>query len=164
VTLALAAASGASAAVVDSAYTFLGGSSWVADFTVRNDGMPATIDSLTVYFPEAFISGLDLLASPAGWDTMIFQPDLGIPAPGMLDTLAKGPGLVTGQSVGGFRVGFTLMTGGTPGSLKFDVNDSNYNVVLSGMTNVVAVPEPSAAALLALGLCAIGWSASRRRR
>jgi hypothetical protein len=163
-TMALALAFAAplsQAAVVNSTYTSLGGNSWLAELSVMNDGTPASFAGFTVDFLNA--TNLVLLASPATWDSAVFQADPILADPGFFDTFAISSAnyLTRGQSQGGFRVSFTY-TGGTPGAMPFTVNDANFAPLASGLTTTVAaIPEPSTVLLTAFGLAAIGWRAAR---
>lgn len=159
-------ASSASAAVVQSVYTPLGGSSWRVDFTVHNDGAPITVGEFTIYFNESLYAGLSLAASPVTWDSLVIDSDPSIPAAGFLDAFAIDPNdaLSAGEIQGGFAVNFTYLGQGSAGGLPFDVVDSDFQVIFSGFTTVVTatttVPEPAAPWLVALGVLAIG--ATRR--
>ena len=155
--LAAAAAAAAAAAtlfaplsqatVINSVYTPLGGSTWLVDFTLVFDGSPSSITNFTVDFPS--FSNLVLVASPATWDTLLVQPDAGIPDPGYLDSLALTPAAaLTAGSLGGFQVQFTFA--GTPGPLPFVISDATFTPVFAGVTTVV--PEPAAWLMFALGL------------
>lgn len=150
-TLGLAFA--ARAAVITAAYTPLGGDHWSVQFVAINDGTPSTISGFTIYFPETEFTALTLNSNPATWDTLVVQPDLGIPAAGFLDSLALLPGdeLSLGQSIGGFEVAFTFLGQGAPGSLAFDIVDRSFQVLFSGRTTapgVNGVPEPTTPLLL----------------
>ncbi len=163
--LALAAAcmpSLTQAAVVHTDYTLIGGNTWYADITVRNDGQPAQISGFTVYFSETAFANLTLEASPASWDTLLIAPDLGLPAAGFLDSFAidSADALDPGEVVAGFRVRFDSLVG-VPGAVSFDIVDSAYNVLFSAQSAVTAVPEPASALLALLGL---GIAAGARRR
>ena len=142
-----------------------GGNHYLAEFAVKNDGAPATISGFTIFFDETKYSNLSLLASPSTWDSLLIQPDLGLPAPGFLDALVLDPlnALASGQTQSGFNVTFDYIGQALPGALPFDINDSNFNVLFSGITTTVPgaptggqIPEPGAVwlALLAVGCLA----------
>ena len=46
-------ASNSQATVINSAYTSLGANSWLVDFTITNDGNPASFAGFTIDFPNA---------------------------------------------------------------------------------------------------------------
>ena len=131
------------------------GSSWQAQLAVTNDGAPAQIGHFTLYFDETMFSGLSLLQSPPGWDSVVVPPDALIPAPGFLDALVLPgtPPLVLGQTQGGFTVGFAYSGMGVPGPLHFEIIDDGFNVLFQGQT--LTVPEPHAWQLSLLGLAAL---------
>jgi hypothetical protein len=153
------------AAAIKSTYSPLGGADWSVALTVSNDGVPASIIGFTVYFPETRYTNLQLTAAPAGWDPLVTQPDLGLPAAGFLDFIGLTPADVigAGQSLGGFVGKFTLLGGGVPAALPFTINDAAFNVLFSGSTNVAVVPEPATVLLALLGLAACGGGGAARR-
>ena len=159
---ALAAPLHAIGASIAANYQPITGNQWLANFVVTGDGSPAVINNFTVYFPETSFAALALRSSPAGWDSLVVQPDLALHSAGFLDSLALGSGITTGTSRGGFGVQFTFLDQGTPQALKFDVNDASFNPIFSGVTTaVVAIPEPETAWLMLAGL---GLFAARRMR
>lgn len=142
------------AASISSVYQWQGGGTWLASFKVQNEGLPGALDWFTVYFPETQFSNLVLLSSPNGWDTLVIQPDVSLSSAGMFDSLAFDSGVPSGGSQGGFRMSFSYFGEGAPGSLAFDINDKDLNVIFSGQT-VAEVPEPSGLLLAALGVAAL---------
>lgn len=151
----------AQAAGIESVYTNLGGNVWSVDFTVIHDGSPLVdFTGFTIDFLSA--TNLSLVQSPVTWDSLVIQPDPGLPDNGFLDSLALNPtaALSPGESIGGFRVAFTW-TDGTPGALPFLIIDADNIPVFSGMTSVV--PEPGAAWLFAIGLSMAGFRVVRSR-
>lgn len=146
-------ATSSEAAVITSSYSSLGGNSWLANFTITNDGNPSTFDNVLIDFPNA--TNLALVSSPANWDSLVFQPDPNIPDFGYLDTLALGSLLAVGQSVGGFGVSFALAGGAAPGSLPFQLYNG-ISLVGAGNTTIAAIPEPATVLLAALGLAFLG--------
>lgn len=151
--LALAGAT-AQAATMTAAFS-PAGLSWQAQLTVANDGAPAQIGHFTLYFDETLFSGLALLQSPAGWDSVLVQPDTAIPAPGFLDAqvLPSTLPLALGQQQGGFAVQFAYGGIGAPGSLRYQIVDDNFTVLFQGLT--VPVPEPGVWQLGLLGGAAL---------
>jgi hypothetical protein len=150
------AASLSQATVIHSAYTPLGGDAWLVDFTVTNDGNPASFAGFTIDLPNA--TGLRLVASPATWDSAVFQPDASLPDAGFLDSFAVSAAnrLSAGQSIGGFGVSFMYAAGAIPGALPFMVYSETFAPLFVGNTTVTAVPEPPTIFLAALGLALDG--------
>jgi hypothetical protein len=164
----------ANAAVVTSVFTPLGGAKWSVELGVTNDSSATPISEFTVYFPEANFANLALTASPPSWDTIVLQPDLGIPAPGLVDGLVLdlADSLEQGDSIGGFKLIFDLLGAATPFDLPFEVYDADFNLLDSGSTTVRlvdpgggggTVPEPSSLLLAFLGQVG-AVSVSRRSR
>jgi len=86
-------------------------------------------------------------------------------SPGFFDSLALGPGIANGASVGGFQVKFSFLGAGSPPPLRFDINDANFHAVYSGLTTTVAaVPEPETALLVLVGLGALAGRLMRQHR
>lgn len=151
----------ASASVVTAQYTPLGGSAWTASFTVQNDGTLPSIGGFTIFFPETEFAALAVEGYPSTWDTIVAQPDLGLPAAGFMDSFAIAPAdaLGSGQSVGGFQIAFSFLGTGAPGRLAYDIVDADFAVLETGFTAIVpasVVPEPGTALLVALALVLAG--------
>jgi hypothetical protein len=147
----------AQAAVVSHDYDYLGGTAWAVDLSVRNDGAQPAFAGFSVYFDWALFSNLTLAASPAGWDSIVLQPDLALPADGLFDSFAitSSDLPAVGETQGGFRVTFDWAGAGAgPGRLRYTINDANFNVLADGLT----VPEPTSALLAALALGALALS------
>lgn len=167
--LAFAVHAAASASVVTAQYTPLGGSDWTVSFTVRNDGTLPQIGGFTIYFPEGDFAALTLDAHPASWDTIVVEPDPGLPAAGFLDAFAIDPAdaLDDGESVAGFQVAFTFQGRGQPGRLAYDIVDADFAVLESGFTllagNPPVVPEPATWWLVALAMAGAMWWRPARR-
>ena len=149
---------------INATYKPLSGNQWLVDFTVTGDGSPSVINDFTIYFPDASFASLSLALSPAGWDSLVVQPDTTLHSPGFLDSLALGTGIGTGASVGVFEVKFSFLGAGTPGPLRFDINDANFHAIYSGLTTVTAVPEPEIAWLLLIGLGAVAGRRMHQQR
>ena len=152
------------ATVINSAYTPLGGDSWLVDFTVVNDGSPPSFAAFTIDFPDA--TNLVLRASPGTWDSAVFQPDASLPDDGFLDSFARSAAnvLPVGQSIGGFQVSFSYIAGALPGALPFMVYNDSFMPLSAGNTMVTAIPEPPMVFLAALGLAAVGLRTLRRTK
>lgn len=149
---------------INATYKPVSGNQWVVDFTVKGDGSPTVINDFTIYFPDASFASLSLALSPAGWDSLVVQPDTALHSPGFLDSLALGTGIGNGASVSGFELTFSFLGSGTPPPLRFDINDANFHAIYSGLTTVTAVPEPETALLMLAGLGAIVGGRLRRQR
>jgi hypothetical protein len=100
----LVAMGSAQAALVTTQSTQLSGTQWQLNFTFTNDGAPAAIEGVTVYFDQALYANLSDATAPAGWDPLVFQPDGGLGSDGAYDVLALDPAnaLTPGQSLAGF--------------------------------------------------------------
>jgi hypothetical protein len=156
----------AHSAIVTSIFTPLGGARWSVEIGVNNDSSTTPVNQFTVYFSEALFANLQLDAGPPTWDTIVIQPDLGLPASGYVDGLAidTGDALMVGKSIGGFRVTFDLLAGGSPLALAYETYDVAFDLLDSGTTLVMivdpdptTVPEASALWLSALGLSLLAW-------
>ncbi len=159
----------AEAVVVQHSFTFAGGNSWQASFSITNDGGLPEVNSFTVFFDQPVASNLQLLASPSNWDTIVIQPDVALASSGFMDALVFDPAnaLLLGQTAKGFGVSFEWNAAeGLPRSFDFTVNDAGFNVLASGITvaSVTAVPEPSTLLLLMLGTATLGAFARRRAK
>lgn len=144
------------ATVISSTYAPLGGGSWLVDFTVTNDGTPATFAGFTIDIPEA--TNLVVRGSPSTWDSLVFQPDPNLPDVGAFDSFVKSASnaLVPGQSIGGFQMAFSYTSGARPGPLPFVVYSETFTPLFAGTTTIPAIPEPPMVFLAALGLTFVG--------
>lgn len=151
------------AAVVQGDYQLVSGNTWLADFTVVNDGNPGRITGFTIYFADDLLSNLSLLGAPSTWDSLLVPPDAALSAAAFLDSfvISDADAIGAGGSQGGFRVQFDYLRGAVPPALSFDINDASFNVLFSGTTQVSAVAEPASMLLASLGL--FGLLASTRR-
>jgi hypothetical protein len=66
--------------------------------------LSAPASEFTIFFNANQFSNLAVVASPAGWSSIVAQPDLGLPADGFFDTLSLTTGLLPGGSQSGFSV------------------------------------------------------------
>lgn len=146
----------------------LTGNVWQYEYAVINDSLSSAIDEFTIYFDRDLYSNMSVVASPAGWDSIVVQPDAGIPADGFFDGLALGAGLAPGATAAGFAVSFEFLGAGSPGPQPFDVVDPvSFNVVDSGVTvpeTATDLPEPDSIALLGLALSALAVAQKKARR
>lgn len=144
---------------IEYAATPLGGSLWRYDYTVVNTGLTA-FDELTIDFDATAFSGLNLLSSPTGWDSLVVQADPAIPAAGFLDSLSNSR-FLSGAIASGFAVSFNFLGTGTPSSQPFTIVDpSTFDVLASGVTS--PVPEASTWLLMPAGILILLLMRGRR--
>ncbi len=151
----------AEAVIVQHSLAFAGGNSWLARFSITNDGGMPELAALSIYVSWAEVHQLSVLTSPAGWDSLVLQPDAALLSDGMFDTLAlgSGNGVLPGQTVSGFRIQFDWSGSLSPQDLRFTVNDPvTFSVLDSGVTvgaSPTMVPEPATWLLFTGALVAI---------
>jgi hypothetical protein len=166
------AAAPSRAAIIEYDVTNVIGSTWRYEYFVTNDTLPTPINELTIWFDLGLMADLSNASAPAGWDSLVIQPDPLLPDDGFYDVLALGAGIGLGETLGGFFVEFSWLGAGTPGSQLFDVVDANtFDILESGMTVLrerdpgpVDVPEPGSAGLLLAGAMMFGSLAICRAR
>jgi hypothetical protein len=144
----------------------LGGNQWQYNYTVDNTGLIA-LDAFTIFFDLGFYENLAVTSSPGDWDSIVFQPDPGLPDDGIFDSLALVGALEPGDILGGFSVAFDLLVGDSPGDQFFEFYDSaTFDLISDGFTTRAAtsVPEPATLWLFATGLFLMVTFAKRRRR
>lgn len=155
-------------AEIGATFAHRSGSTWAVDLSVTNDGIPAEITGFTVYFSEALFADLVVELSPGEWDSLAIQPDLALASPGFLDSLLFDPSapLTLGQTQAGFRLLFTYLDSGAPPMLPYDIVDTAFQVIVSGVSVPPAspVPEPSTLLLGCLGLAILSGAAAKGRR
>jgi hypothetical protein len=103
--------------------TAITGSTWQYDYTLTNP-LSAPASEFTIFFSVNQFSNLSVVASPASWNSIVAQPDAGLPADGFFDTLSLTAGLSPGASQGGFSVQTMYSGSGSPGSQVFNIIDS----------------------------------------
>ena len=143
----------------------LGGNSWQYNYTLNNTGTNV-LEEFTVYFDFNFYENLAVVASPAGWDSIVIQPDINLPDDGFFDSLALGLPLFPGEMLAGFSVSFDFLGIGDPGDQFFEyVDPFTFDVLADGFTEliVVDVPEPATYALIGIGLLMMAFTMRRRR-
>ncbi len=151
--------------MVEYSLTALGGDVWRYDYTLSNIGPAENFDEFTVYFDAPGVTGITALATPAGWSSLVVQPDPLLPDAGFFDALNLSGPVPAGSVISGFSVAFSYLAGLTPGAQRFDlVLSEPFQTVHSGITSATPspVPLPAPAALLLLGLGA-GAFGSRAR-
>lgn len=155
----------ASAAVISYATTASGGSNYVTSYSVAATAGESPISEFTIFFSSDLYANLVILSSPESFDSIVIQPDTGIPADGYLDALAIGGGIVFGSPQGGFSVAFTFLGSGGPGAQAFDIVEPfTFAAISSGLTTLADpqdpgnnVPEPGSMALLVLGATGLAF-------
>jgi len=147
-------ANSAAAATITYTTTDQGGGSWRYDYVVVNGPAASPIEEFTVQFVLGTYANLTVAASPASWDSLVVQPDAGIPDNGFFDSLALAAGIAPGASLGGFAVTFDYLGAGVPGAQAFDVVDPDTFAILSSGTTT-PVPAPASAWLLATALALV---------
>jgi hypothetical protein len=148
------------AAMITSVFTPLGGVKWSMELGVLNDNSGIPVAEFTVYLPATNFVHLEVTGGPSTWDTIVIQPDPGVPAPGFVDGLVLNvaDALALGNAIGGFTVTFELLGATTPYALPFDLYDVDFNLLESGTTIArivnpgTTLPEPSTGWLVLLAL------------
>ncbi|HEY0891770.1 MAG TPA: PEP-CTERM sorting domain-containing protein [Cellvibrio sp.] len=114
----------------------------------------------SLYFSETLFANLDIIFSPAAWDSLVVQPDALLGA-GLFDSYNP-----AGLSSGVARVSFTYLSTLPFDVLAYDFYDADFSIVESGSsTNVTTpVPESSSIILLLLGLIAVALRQSTKRQ
>jgi len=166
--IALALALGIVGAAQATEITFstesISGVDWRYNYTVANNTLGVAVDEFTIYFDRNLYTNLVLEASPLNWDSLVVQPDLGIPSDGFFDSFAFASGIASGNSLAGFKVTFTYLGLGAPGAQPFEIVDASFNTLDTGITTAPAtpVPEPASYLLMTAGLAALRLAKSKR--
>lgn len=154
---------GAKAAIITGELTELGANQWSLELTLTNNDA-AAINEFSLYFSETLFSNLQVLNSPAGWDSFVAQPDSFLASAGFFDSYNP-LALLNGQSQGGFGLSFTYLGQGLPSELAFDIFADNFQWLSSGVSNptLAKVAEPAPLVLLLAGLACIARARRVRR-
>ena len=153
----------ASATTIGYTATHLSGSAWRYDYTLTNNSLGSPIQEFTIFFALGAYANLSVSGSPSGWDSLVAQPNAGLPASGFFDSLALAGGIAPAAGLAGFAVTFDYLAAGTPGAQAFDVIDPVSFVALSSGTTAV-VPVPGGAWLLGTAMAAVAARVRRRLR
>lgn len=150
--------------------TFLGNNEWRNEYNLATQAGDPTVRELTIYFDRNLYSNLSVAASPPGWDSLVAQPDPGIPSDGFFDSLSLNGGLPPGVLQDGFSVLFTFLGTSKPGNQLFEIVDpESFATLTQGLTHPlgtpqVDVPEPDTPALNLVGLAVLLFSTRRFSR
>ena len=161
--LLLCAMSAAQATSIAYTATSLGGTQWRYDYTVSNTTLAVPIEEFTVFFSVGTYANLQNVSTAPGWDVLLVQPDVAIPASGYLDALALAAGITPGATATGFSLTFDYLGAGSPGAQPFSIVDPVSFIELdAGITQPAAIALPSTPWLLLAGVLAL--AALRRRQ
>jgi hypothetical protein len=118
------------------------------------------LSGFSLYFSETLFANLDIIFSPAAWDSLVVQPDALLGA-GLFDSYNP-----AGLSSGFARMSFTYLSDLPFQTLAYDFYDVDFSIVESGSSiNVTTpVPESSSIILLLLGLVAVALRQSTKRQ
>lgn len=153
----------AHAATVKFESTNLSDSLWQYDFSILNDSSSYSIEEFTIFFEETYYSSLAVVSSPAGWDSIVIQPDTAIPDEGFVDSLAFSSPLEPGSFLEGLSVSFIWLGAGAPGSQLFEIiNPGTFAIIEAGTTIPTPVPLPAAFWLFLAGAGCINLMTWRR--
>jgi len=137
----------------------LGAGRWQYDYEVVNISLTSPIEEFTIWFgygayDNLVIETADPLASD--WSEVVWQPEPVVLDDGGYDAKALGAGIKADpldNTVSGFAVSFDWLGLGEPGPQFYEIIDSEFVTVDSGMTKLI--PEPATLLLLGLGALAL---------
>lgn len=149
-TFLICAINPAKAALITTEFSDLVGNQGTVDINLSLSS-GENFSGFSLYFSENLFADLEIIFSPAAWDSIVFQPDALLGA-GLFDSYNP-----LGLSAGFARVSFTYLANLPFQTLAYDFFNADFEIVASGnSTNVNAsVPESSSIILLMLGLIAL---------
>lgn len=154
--VALLCASVSHATLISYSATSLSDSIWRYDYSITNDTLPDSLSYFVLEFDRALYANLRDQAAPDGWDVLLLQPDLELPANGVFDSLALNGGIAFGDTLAGFSVTFDFLGQGLPLDQPFSVLDPfSFEQVESGAAQndtVATVAEPRSLFMMSFGL------------
>lgn len=131
-------------------------------YSILNDDL-ASLDNFSIYFDQNFVSNITVDTAPLDWSADAYQPDLNIPDDGFVDSYTFNDALTNGQALVGLTVSFDWSGLNQPGNQRFDIFDTDWNLIDTGQTQAVAqVSEPATGVLMAMGI--VGLCLARRKR
>lgn len=151
---------GSAAAIITAQSTPIIGTQWTTSYSIKAQGSDPLIEEFSIYFAPSLYDSLALVSVPAGWDSIVIQPDAGIPADGFLDALSLFAGISPGEALTGFTVSFNYLGSGVPPTQRFDLIDPlSFATIGTGLTtnSAVELPLPGTLPLLSLGFGIILW-------
>jgi len=141
----------------------LGGNRWEYNYTLENTGADP-LEAFSIFFDLGVYENLTVTGSAADWDSLVFQPDPGLPDDGIFDSLSLGGLLNPGDILGGFSVAFDFLGIGMPADQFFEFYDPvDFSAIVDGLTiEQVRVPEPATLGLLLSGLLLLAFRMRRK--
>ncbi|GGX73868.1 hypothetical protein GJV26_14075 [Massilia dura] len=140
-------------------YTAIEKGNGVYDFSYTvNNNLNITLDEITIFFDYTKYTNLIIIEAPMGWDAIVAQPDLAIPADGFVDILAMEHALNPNEVLSGLIVRAQFLGVGSPVGQHYEfIDQKTFQSIASGPA--LLVPEPSMATLTLLGLL---WLVGRK--
>ena len=150
-TFSLCVINPAKAALIATEFSELIGNQGTVDINLTLDS-GENFSGFSLYFSETLFANLDIVFSPADWDSIVIQPDV-LLGEGYFDSYH-----ILGLSSGLARVSFTYLSALPFDAFAYDFYDADFEVVASGTSTPVSasVPESSSIMLLMFGLIALG--------
>jgi hypothetical protein len=137
--LVLSLPAGVHAQTISYTATDVSGSTWDYNYTITNN-TTSTINEFTIFATLGQYSNLSVASSASSFNSVVAQPDPGIPADGYFDAQANSAGLSAGATLSGFSMQFNYLGSGTPGSQLFNIIDPNtYNTLAAGYTTAGSI-------------------------
>lgn len=141
--------------------TPIGSQQWRYDYVLVNDSASAPVSQFTVFFDVASATSLAVADSPAGWDSLVLQPEPVLASDGVFDSLSLAGGLGPGSAQGGFALTFVWAGPDAPSAQRFVAYDAAFAEIAGGLTS--PIPEPAQALLIASSALVLLAFARRRR-